>query len=84
MNLITTCCTDTIKTDQQTVKYNKDEFHRSLQQYGISFQHYDKLCEAVEEVLAKAQKNDLILLLGESGMVEAPKIISQNFMKEKF
>ena len=53
----------------------RDIFFDTLNSNGIEFTHYDNLRDCLDEVYRKADKKDIILLIGAQGMDPAESIL---------
>jgi UDP-N-acetylmuramate--alanine ligase/UDP-N-acetylmuramoyl-L-alanyl-D-glutamate--2,6-diaminopimelate ligase len=53
----------------------KEVFFNTLSENNIDFIHFDNLANCLEEVLRKADKKDIILLIGAQGMDPAQTLL---------
>ena len=61
---------NTVKDEEREV------FLNTLNENNIKFSHFDNLEDSLKEVLEKADKNDIILLIGAQGMDPAESILN--------
>ncbi|QZY56253.1 Mur ligase family protein [Crassaminicella profunda] len=80
--LITTCSTDVVDKKDVVLEDERDVFHQVLKENEILFDHKNQLKDALYIALSNAARNDLILLLGSSGMDEGENLI-RKLLKEK-
>ncbi len=81
-NLRITECKDSAKKDDRVTKKEKENFLNILNDYNQKYTYYKKLKKAISDTLAKAQKNDIILLLGAHAMDKAGQI-TLKFLNQK-
>ncbi len=54
----------------------RDVFFNTLNESNIDFIHYDNLCDCLEDTYKKADKKDIILLIGAQGMDPAESLLN--------
>ncbi|QXM05562.1 Mur ligase family protein [Crassaminicella indica] len=73
--LITTCSIDVVDGKDKVLEDERIGFYEVMKENGIFCDHKDRLEDALAIALSHASKNDLILLLGGSGMDEGENLI---------
>ena len=54
----------------------REVFFKTLNDNDIEFTHFDNLIDCLKEVYEKADKNDIILLIGAQGMDPAESLLT--------
>lgn len=74
-HLMITNCTELVKADDLVDAKEEEIFLQTLHEQGVNFEHYSELQPYFQQVLAKIQEGDLILLLGAHAMDQAGDLI---------
>lgn len=75
IELILSSSNDVVNDLNIVTPEEKDVFFNTLNENGIDFIHYDNLKECLAESYKKADKNDIILLIGAQGMDPAESLL---------
>lgn len=75
IELILSSSNDVVNDLNIVTPEEKDVFFNTLNENGIDFIHYDNLKECLAESYKKADKNDIILLIGAQGMDPAKSLL---------
>ena len=76
VELILSSSCDVVNDLNHVEDNEKDVFFNTLNENGIEFIHYDNLKECLSETYKKADKKDIILLIGAQGMDPAESILT--------
>lgn len=76
IDLILSSSNDVVNDLNFVEEEEREVFFNTLNKNGIEFVHYDNLKECLSETYRKADKNDVILLLGAQGMDPAESLLS--------
>jgi UDP-N-acetylmuramate--alanine ligase/UDP-N-acetylmuramoyl-L-alanyl-D-glutamate--2,6-diaminopimelate ligase len=75
MQLILSSSNDVVDDLNYVTPEERKVFFDTLNENGIEFIHYDDLCDCLRETCAKADKGDIILLIGAQGMDPAESLL---------
>lgn len=75
--IVITSSQDSVTEKDQVLEEEKEMFHQILKENGIHYEYRDGLKEGIQLILSNADKNDLVLLLGQRGMDRGEELVKQ-------